>query len=48
MPRSGCRTFSRSFCVSRFSAMGQMSSTLAHELNQPLTAITNYVKACGA
>jgi len=32
--------------VSRFSAMGQMSSTLAHELNQPLTAITNYVKAC--
>ena len=32
--------------VSRFSAMGQMSSTLAHELNQPLTAISNYVKAC--
>jgi C4-dicarboxylate-specific signal transduction histidine kinase len=25
--------------------MGQMSSALAHELNQPLTAIMNYIKA---
>jgi two-component system sensor kinase FixL len=32
--------------VSRLSAMGQMASTLAHELNQPLTAIPNYIKAC--
>ena len=31
--------------VSRVSAMGQMSATLAHELNQPLTAVINYVKA---
>jgi two-component system sensor kinase FixL len=31
--------------VSRLSAMGQMSSAIAHELNQPLTAITNYVRA---
>jgi two-component system, LuxR family, sensor kinase FixL len=31
--------------VSRLSAMGQMASALAHELNQPLTAIMNYVKA---
>ena len=31
--------------VSRLSAMGQMASALAHELNQPLTAITNYVQA---
>lgn len=31
--------------VSRLSAMGQMSSALAHELNQPLTAIMNYIKA---
>jgi two-component system sensor kinase FixL len=31
--------------VSRLSAMGQMSSAIAHELNQPLTAIANYVKA---
>ena len=30
--------------VSRLSAMGAMASTLAHELNQPLTAITNYVR----
>ena len=31
--------------VSRFSAMGQMSSTLAHELNQPLTAAAVYLHA---
>ncbi len=31
--------------VSRLSAMGQMASTLAHELNQPLTAVSNYVQA---
>jgi two-component system, LuxR family, sensor kinase FixL len=31
--------------VSRLSAMGQMASTLAHELNQPLTAISNYLQA---
>lgn len=30
--------------VSRLSAMGTMASTLAHELNQPLTAVTNYVR----
>jgi len=32
--------------ASRLNAMGQMSTSLAHELNQPLAAITNYVKAC--
>ena len=31
--------------VSRLSAMGTMASTLAHELNQPLAAITNYMEA---
>jgi two-component system sensor kinase FixL len=31
--------------VSRLTAMGQMSSALAHELNQPLTAAANYIKA---
>jgi len=30
--------------VSRLSAMGTMASTLAHELNQPLSAISNYLK----
>ena len=29
--------------VSRLSAMGTMASTLAHELNQPLTAISNFL-----
>ena len=33
--------------VDRLSAMGTMASTLAHELNQPLTAITNYAEAAG-
>ena len=31
--------------VSRQSAMGELSSALAHELNQPLAAIMNYVQA---
>lgn len=31
--------------VARVSAMGTMASTLAHELNQPITAIANYVEA---
>lgn len=30
--------------VSRLSAMGEMASALAHELNQPLSAIANYMK----
>ena len=31
--------------MSRLSAMGAMASTLAHELNQPLTAIASYLRA---
>jgi two-component system, LuxR family, sensor kinase FixL len=30
--------------ISRLTAMGEMASTLAHELNQPLSAIANYMK----
>jgi two-component system sensor kinase FixL len=30
--------------VSRLTAMGEMASALAHELNQPLAAINNYMK----
>ena len=30
--------------VSRLTALGEMASALAHELNQPLTAISNYLK----
>jgi two-component system sensor kinase FixL len=30
--------------MSRLSAMGEMASALAHELNQPLAALTNYLK----
>jgi two-component system sensor kinase FixL len=32
--------------ISRFSAMGEMASTLAHELNQPLTAVASYLNGC--
>jgi two-component system, LuxR family, sensor kinase FixL len=32
--------------MSRLTAMGEMASTLAHELNQPLAAIANYHKGC--
>jgi two-component system sensor kinase FixL len=30
--------------MSRFTALGGMASTLAHELNQPLSAVANYLK----
>jgi two-component system sensor kinase FixL len=32
--------------ASRISAMGAMASTLAHELSQPLTSVSNYVDSC--
>ncbi|MGE3746238.1 MAG: PAS domain S-box protein [Sphingomonadaceae bacterium] len=34
--------------ISRVSAMGTMASTLAHELNQPLTAVASYVQTSAA
>lgn len=34
--------------IARLSAMGTMASTLAHEINQPLTAIANYLEATSA
>jgi chemotaxis family two-component system sensor kinase Cph1 len=32
--------------AARRSSMGELASALAHELNQPLAAVTNYVNAC--
>jgi len=32
--------------VARLSTLGEMASGMAHELNQPLTVITNYSNAC--
>jgi two-component system, LuxR family, sensor kinase FixL len=32
--------------MSRFTALGEMASALAHEINQPLTAIASYLKGC--
>lgn len=32
--------------VARLSTMGEMASGIAHELNQPLSAITNYTRGC--
>ena len=32
--------------VQRLTELGQVVSTLVHEVNQPLTAISNYVNAC--
>jgi signal transduction histidine kinase len=32
--------------VSRLATMGELATGLAHELNQPLTAIVNYVRGC--
>jgi two-component system, LuxR family, sensor kinase FixL len=33
--------------VARMSTLGQMASAIAHELNQPLTAVNNYASALG-
>jgi two-component system sensor kinase FixL len=32
--------------LSRLTALGEMASTLAHEINQPLSAISNYLQGC--
>ncbi len=32
--------------LSRINELGEMASTLAHELNQPLSSIANYVQGC--
>jgi two-component system sensor kinase FixL len=32
--------------VARLATMGEMATCVAHELNQPLTAITTYARAC--
>jgi two-component system sensor kinase FixL len=32
--------------LSRLTAMGEMASTLAHEINQPLSVISNYLQGC--
>ena len=37
---------SRMTQVARLATMGEMAAGLAHELNQPLTAITTYARAC--
>ncbi|WP_342723618.1 PAS domain S-box protein [Bradyrhizobium sp. B097] len=34
--------------VSRLTAMGEMASSIAHEINQPLSAITNYMRGAKA
>ncbi len=34
--------------VARLNTVGELASGLAHEINQPLTAISNYVQACAA
>lgn len=39
------RTQEQLMQVARLNAMGEMAGSLAHELNQPLTAIANYVSA---
>jgi signal transduction histidine kinase len=32
--------------MSQYAALGEMASTLAHEINQPLTAMANYLQGC--
>ena len=41
-----CCPLSSNTRLARLTAMGEMASTLAHEVNQPLTAISNYLQGC--
>lgn len=47
-PRSGAAgtLHGRMLQVSRLATIGEMAAGVAHELNQPLTAIANYAQAC--
>jgi two-component system sensor kinase FixL len=47
-PRQGSELQSELVHISRLTAMGEMASALAHELNQPLSAIANYMKGSDA
>lgn len=38
--------YGRLLSVSRMATIGEMAAGVAHELNQPLTAIANYAQAC--
>jgi two-component system sensor kinase FixL len=40
------RLQSRIMQVSRLATIGEMAAGIAHEINQPLAAITNYARAC--
>jgi two-component system sensor kinase FixL len=40
------RMQARLLAVSRMATMGEMAAGVAHEINQPLTAISNYARAC--
>jgi two-component system sensor kinase FixL len=42
----GHRLQDRMMQVSRLATLGEMAAGVAHELNQPLTAISNYARAC--
>ena len=44
--RSAGTLHGRMLQVSRLATIGEMASGVAHELNQPLTAIANYAQAC--
>jgi two-component system, LuxR family, sensor kinase FixL len=44
--RAAAQAHERLTHVARLSTMGEMAGSLAHELNQPLAAITTYAQAC--
>jgi two-component system sensor kinase FixL len=44
LPPAGLQA--RMLHVSRLATIGEMAAGIAHELNQPLTAIANYAQAC--
>lgn len=44
--RKSNKNTSHTFFADRITSIGELAATIAHEINQPLTAISNYLNGC--